>query len=124
MDKSQYIQLKEKLISAGYQKEIEWAENIKPCEDAESFFCEYSWVVLNSGMKEQIARIIWERILQAIKKGDRISSAFRHKQKAAAIQAMKENREHCFKTYQEAPDKLIFLRTLKFIGKITISPGL
>ena len=44
----------------GYDREIDWARSLglDKCTE-EQFFQEYVWVVLNSGMKEQVARKIY-----------------------------------------------------------------
>jgi len=63
-----YLDLKEVLLNAGYDKDITWAETMKPPKTALAFFHEYAWVVLNSGMKNQVARGIWYRILGALER--------------------------------------------------------
>lgn len=119
MDRGIYQSLKQAIIDRGYAGEIEWAAGLKPCVDAIDFFMEYSWVVLNSGMKEQIARKIWERILKAIADGKKAADVFGHKGKAVAIDSMREGRELAFSGYQKATDKLKFLQSLPWIGPIT-----
>ena len=107
------------VMSAGYEKEIDWSENLVPCENSVQFLQEYIWVVLNSGMKNQVARMIYERIKTAIRNGQPISSVFRHKGKAGAILNMTLAYDEIFKCYQEAESKLKFLECLSYIGKIT-----
>lgn len=119
MDADTYRALKNRLICGGYEREIEWAANLKPCADPVDFFCEYSWVVINSGMKEQIARKIWDRIVDALRTGKKAVDVFGHKGKAAAIDSMRLERGVVFIDYQNAPDKLAFLQSLPWIGPIT-----
>jgi hypothetical protein len=114
-----YLQLKQRIIDLGYQDEIDWASSIKPCENSLNFFMEYSWVVLCSGMKEQIARKIWHKILSAIENGKNASDVFGHKGKATAIDTMRHRRLERFTEYQKSQDKLSFLQSLPWIGPIT-----
>ncbi len=119
MKKTEYLTLRKKMEVAGYGKEITWSETLKPCDCADAFFCEFSWVVCNSGMKEQIARKIWTRIVDAIKCNVPVSKVFGHKGKSAAIQYVYENRERLFSEYLVAQDKLNYLLSMPWIGEIT-----
>lgn len=123
MSPEKYYELKEHLKSTGYKKEIDWAEDIKLCGNSLDFWCEYSWVVINSGMKEQIARKIWDKILASLEKntGDPLfaSRVFGHKGKASAIEKIWQTRETVFYEYGRAKNKLAFLQSLPWIGKIT-----
>ena len=114
-----FWELYTKVVQRGYQEEIDWQENLKPCEDANTFLQEYIWVVLNSGMKNQVARKIYERIKKALATGQPINRVFRHKGKVTAILNMGLAADKIFKMYQDAEDKLVFLETLSFIGKTT-----
>jgi len=119
MKAGDYLVLKQKIIDAGYSDEIEWSENIKPCQSADEFFCQYMWVVLNSGMKNQIARQIETRIYDAWERGESTASAFGHKGKAAAIDYVKYFKDGIFGMYQSREDKIEYLKTLPWIGDIT-----
>lgn len=119
MSPERYLALKRELVDRGYAGEVDWAENLKPVSDAETFWCEFAWVVLNSGMKEQIARQIWNRVRPAVESGASAGSVFGHKGKSAAIDFVYANRERLLAEYLAAPDKLEFLRTLSWIGDIT-----
>jgi hypothetical protein len=119
MKKEDYLNLKQKLILAGYGHEIEWAENLKPCDNADDFFCEYMWVVLNAGMKNQVARLIQQKIYKAWDDGQGTHSVFGHTGKADAIDHTSLNREHYFRRYLKATDKIEFLKILPWIGDIT-----
>jgi hypothetical protein len=114
-----YLQLKERLISLGYAHEIDWAETVKPCTDPLSFWLEYSWVVVNSGMKNQVARKIWDRIFAAYKRGGLARDVFGHQAKATAIDFMYRDQVAQFEAYQEADDKIAHLKSLPWIGNIT-----
>lgn len=109
---------------AGYSHEIEWASNIQPPKTDDDFWKEYAWVVLNSGMKEQIARKIWERLRPAIEQAKPITEKiFRHRGKVRAIQyGYLHKHELFFKFYSELTAGTImeWLQTLDFIGPITV----
>lgn len=119
MNSKYYLELKRQIINRGYKEEIKWAENLQLCNSAIDFFAEYMWVVISSGLKNQVARIIYDRIRAAMIKGKKPSEVFKHKGKAEAIELLFENKDREFQAYIEAPNKLSFLETLPWIGKIT-----
>lgn len=119
MGSDRYLTIKAKLVDIGYANEIDWAESLKPCTSASNFMIETIWVILNSGMKNQVARKIMDRVFNAIDLGNKVSSVFGHKGKASAIEYILSNYDRLFKEYQEAKDKLAYLETLPWIGKIT-----
>jgi hypothetical protein len=116
-----YLDLKEVLIRNGYEKEITWAETVKPPKTPLGFFHEYAWVVLNSGMKNQVPRGIWDKIRGALAKELTVRAVFKHPGKAAAIQQAWDNREKLFLDYQSQPaaELLNWLQALPWIGPIT-----
>lgn len=119
LDKSAFKDLVQKVTDAGYGAEIEWARNIKECPNWVHFAEETIWVILNSGMKEQIARIIQKRIFEALHDGRDISTAFGHKGKVAAIKYVIENGDVLFRSWNVTEQPIEFLQTIPFIGKIT-----
>lgn len=119
MDKEKFLELKQKVVDAGYGDEIAWQEGVSLCHTADDFFREYMWVVLSAGMKNQIARLIENRIYEAIDKGLPISTAFRHKGKVAAIEYVKQHRHQVFARYLASTNSLEFFATLPWIGHIT-----
>lgn len=122
MNVPEYRRLKKRVITAGYSGEIKWAQSIKPPRTAEELWAEYSWVVLNAGMKEQVARKIWNRIKSAMDAGTDISKVFRHKGKTKAIDDAWAKRWSRFSTYRvfaKRNDVLGFCASLPWIGPIT-----
>jgi hypothetical protein len=117
----QYLSLKEKLLQHGYEEEITWAETVKDPRGPLEFWCEYSWVVLNSGMKNQVAKIIWSRIIDAIAYQKPVYPTFGHVGKANAIQCVYENRMFYYLLFKTLPveERLAWLETLPWIGPIT-----
>ena len=114
-----YMELRTAVIEAGYGREVEWAQNVELCVNSGVFFQEYAWVVINSGMKNQVAERIWERVKTAIGNGQPVQSAFGHPGKAEAIQTMLRDRCEVMAKYRKAKDKLAFLQGLPWIGPIT-----
>jgi hypothetical protein len=80
----------------------------------EQFFNEYVWCVLNAGMKEQVARKIYERFMSM---GN--LETVGHLGKRAAIKRGLEEYPQWFRLLQSVPDKIEYLETLPWIGKIT-----
>ena len=119
MNLYQYLRLRGLLVALGYGAEITWAQSVKPVDDAVTFWAEFAWVVLNSGMKEQIARQIWNRVRPAVENGRSAATVFGHKGKSAAIDYVYANRERLLGEYIIAVDKLAWLQGLPWIGKIT-----
>ncbi len=113
------MELKRRIIAEGHIGEIAWAEKLKPCLNEVVFASEAVWVIISSGMKNQIARIIEGRIYTAIANGHPISSAFGHEGKVKAIEYILDNKVQLFKDFQKAPLKLEFLKSLPWIGDIT-----
>lgn len=100
----------------GYDREVSWAETLKPLadQDAETFFCEYIWCVLNAGMREQVARGIFKRFMES-----RDPVTIRHLSKRAAVEQGLKNYSEWFADLLTAEDKLAYLESLPWIGPVT-----
>lgn len=119
MNKALFLELRQIIIDEGYGEEIVWQESLPPCVTASNFFAEYMWVVISAGMKNQIARIIKDRIDKAWAEGEPTSSAFNHKGKVKAIDYAREHQHEYYEGWRDSKDKLGYLRTLPYIGDIT-----
>jgi len=119
MDIAIFHELRQKVINAGYGDEIIWQESAAEPDCADEFMWQYIWVVISSGMKNQIARIIEQRIVEAYNNGVSIDTAFHHKGKVKAIEYMINNHDDIFDAYLEAQDRLEYLNSLPYIGDIT-----
>lgn len=119
MEAQEFNSILGKLEQAGYSEEIQWQRDLPPCTSAYEFLQEAVWVILNSGMKNQIARKIWNKIRQAWVEDVDISEVFGHKGKVAAIKHIANNAIPLFDGYKAANDKIAYLKTLPFIGGIT-----
>jgi hypothetical protein len=119
MELTVYQDLYKKVLDAGYGDEIVWQESLKPCDNADEFVRQYIWVVINSGMKNQIARLIEERIYKALGEGRDISEVFHHKGKIDAIKGMILHGKVSYNEWAKAEDKIERLASLPYIGDIT-----
>ncbi|HMF60921.1 MAG TPA: hypothetical protein VK595_11145, partial [Vicinamibacterales bacterium] len=114
-----YVELRDRLAAFGYAHEYDWSQSVAAPTDALDFFAEYGWVVVNSGMRNQVAQRIWGRIVDALNVDQPVTSAFGHPGKAAAIQRVWNERQDFYARYMAADDKIAFLADLPWIGPIT-----
>lgn len=104
---------------AGFAGDITWSEGCGPPADAEDFATEAVFVVCNSGMKNTVARGIFDRIMPHLREGRSAGEGFGHKGKVAAIDFIWRERERLFTEFMAAPDKVAYAETLPWIGGIT-----
>lgn len=116
---SDYLAIRKRVIEAGYGGELEWVEERRFSDDAELFLLEYIYVVLNAGMREQVARSIYEKVIGAIAERRPVSEVFRNGLKVVAIEKMRRDYRSVFERLKGAADPLEFLEGLPFIGKVT-----
>jgi hypothetical protein len=107
------------LLGEQAQDDIEWSENIQPPATADDFAQEAIFVICNSGMKNTIARKIFEKVIQAINTGQSATTALGHPGKAAAIDDIWRRRVELLAEYLAASDKVEFCSSLPWIGQIT-----
>lgn len=100
-------------------EDIAWAESLCPPTDPDEFALETVFVVCNSGMKNTVARGIYERCEAALRAGTPVSQVFRHPGKAAAIETIWRDRVKLHAGFLAAEDKLAFCESLPWIGGIT-----
>jgi len=114
-----YQDIKDKILKAGFADEIKWASEVRLCNNSTDFAFEAIWVICNSGMKYKIAYQIYTSILTAISSDTPIEAVFNHTGKIKAMKYMLESRNSIFQTFLEVDDKISYLETLPYIGKIT-----
>jgi thermostable 8-oxoguanine DNA glycosylase len=104
------------LAETGYNEEVQYFRDLPSFEKCtpEQFFNEYVWCVLNAGMKEQVARKIYDRFMEM---GN--LETIGHLGKRAAIYRGICEYPQWFRLLQGAPDKIEYLQTLPWIGPIT-----
>jgi hypothetical protein len=136
-----YRALRARVADAGYAHDIEWAQTVGPPASAVDFALEYTYVVCNSGMKQQIARKIYDKIIRVLShyqesfewtklKGD-LDNAFGHKGKTQGILYVWAHRDALYRKFMVnyplpgdfcATARLTaieFLHSLPWIGDIT-----
>jgi hypothetical protein len=107
------------LLGEQAEEDIAWAQACKPPDSADAFALEVIFVICNSGMKNTVARCIFERVRKALLADRSASEAFGHKGKAAAIDYIWRHQERLCFEYAYADDKLAFAESLPWIGGIT-----
>jgi len=106
-DSSQYRELRAAVIEAGYEHDIDWAQTVKAPATPADFAREVIWVILCSGMKEQVARIIQSRVWATITAGKPVKGNVLGKAaKRPAIDTIWRDRYELFLAFQMASDKV------------------
>jgi hypothetical protein len=122
MDRHHYSAVRSVLMEEGYRDEIEWSQAVLPPASPLALWREYAFVVLNSGMKAQIAQGIWEKVRPQVEGGDSTADVFGHKAKAAVIDEGFERRVPRFLRFHELETdaaRLAWCVELPWIGEIT-----
>lgn len=114
-----YKKAKNKVIEEGFENEFKHYQNLQLQKiTPKKFFDEYVHVVLNSGMKYQVAEIIKERAYRegfhTIGHEGKRNAIVKMDGKGSAKKYLKE-----LKNTDTVADKLDYLESLPYIGKIT-----
>ena len=104
MQIAEYLRLKSTLVKRGYKKDITWCENIKPPNTDGQFLSEYIHVVINSGMKNDIANKIFRKVAVAIIEDKDISTVYGHAGKVKAIKSVMADNFRIWKRYMAAKE--------------------
>lgn len=109
------------LLGAQGQEDIMWAENLCEPVDAQDFALEAIFVICNSGMKNTVARKIFNKCRDelTIKAQPSAHRVFAHRGKANAINDIWDRRGELLEQFRQASDKLEFCASLPWIGDIT-----
>lgn len=102
--------------------DIAWSEGIRAPGTAEDFALEAIFVICNSGMKNTIARAIYERVRDLLFLGHSAREGFGHEGKAAAIDTIWRDRDALFAGFGRCDtddERLSYLVGLPWIGDIT-----
>ncbi|WP_143750512.1 hypothetical protein [Mesorhizobium sp. WSM4308] len=100
-------------------EDIAWSQSITPPTDPDDFALEAIFVICNSGMKNTVARRIFEKCRDELFRGGNARNVFGHLGKATAINDIWNGRADLFTRYMAAIDKLEFCASLPWIGNIT-----
>jgi hypothetical protein len=119
IDATLYLAVRARLAELGHGEDYTWSQNLKPPATPEALACEFTWVVLNSGMRNTTARKIMDRVWPQLVSGQRVIDVFRHVGKAGAITFVWGERNRLFDQFLAAEDVIAFCRGLPWIGDIT-----
>jgi hypothetical protein len=111
-----YNLIKIMIIDKGYGDEIKWINIIPNPIDKILFFKEYSWVVINSGMKNTVAEKIFKNFWN---NGSINFSAINHPNKNKSMKKVFERLDFYFLHFTNSKNKLMYLKSLPHIGDIT-----
>lgn len=114
-----YSRVKQDLIKKGYSNEIEWVSKLPNIKNIDkiTFFREYVWVVINSGMKNQVAERIFQNFW--IDNTHFNFESVRHPHKNKSIKQVYNRLDFYFNQFLQSKNKLKFLESLPHIAKIT-----
>ncbi len=115
--RSVYDYIKYLVIEEGFQEEIDWCNSIPDEIDKNYFYREYSWVVINSGMNNQIAKKVYDNFWKNKQKPN--FNAIGHPHKNYSLKKVYHRLNFYFKHFNSSNNKLKFLESLPHIGKIT-----
>lgn len=119
-----YERVRARLMELGHGDDYTWAQNVKAPESPEALACEYTWVVINSGMKNTVAHGIMDRVWPWLVGGCVGPVPFGHVGKMKAIADVWCTRESKFLQFLErdamsTQDVLDWCESLPWIGRIT-----
>lgn len=113
-----YEIVKENVLNNGFQDEIEWCNTIPPLNDLDKwyFFREFSWVVINSGMNNIIAKKIFDKFWN---NKDFKFEEVRHPNKRKSLLQVYKRLDFYFTHLKSSQNRIMYLESLPHIGKIT-----
>jgi hypothetical protein len=113
-----YKKMKQQVLKKGYTEEIKWVKNLPETPSKGIFFKEYVWVVCNSGMKNQVAKKIFENFWCH---GETTFNfdAIKHPHKNKSIKKVFARLDFYYQHYLTSENKLKYLTSLPHIGDIT-----
>jgi len=114
-----YFRIRNEIIDKGFREEIHWFRQIPSLENLTRlfFFREYVWVVISSGMKNQVAEKIFKEFW--IDDSTFNFEAIKHPNKNKAIKKVYNRLDFYFNQFLKSKNKLKFLESLPHIGNIT-----
>lgn len=111
------------LDKAGYARDdIAWSITSQMPTCADDFAREVIYVICNSGMKNTIARKIFNKVMNHVTQGGKAGEMFFHTGKAQAIDYIVRERKRLFRELRKrrsTEDVLLFCESLPWIGQIT-----
>ena len=116
---------KDWVIDAGFEGDLNWAENVGAPTDSSDFAIEVAYVICNSGMQNRVARAIFDRVFDDLITFNFVyKSSFGHDGKRAAINQIWARRDELYLAMQHAlasgPQVAVeWCGTLPWIGPVT-----
>lgn len=117
------------LLGTQAWEDIAWAQEVQTPANPDRFALEAIFVICNSGMKNTVARRIYDRVQEALERGTPVREVFKHEGKAAAIERIWREREQLYANLmaivlthegEELGRRLLeFCESLPWIGGIT-----
>lgn len=106
-------------LGAQAEDDIAWASSCNPPASAEAFAVEVIFVICNSGMKNTVAKRVFDRCIVALRDGKPVADVFKHVGKAAAIEDVWRRRQSWYEFAQAHAFEPDAMETLPWVGKIT-----
>lgn len=120
LSEQQFALIEERLAAEGWlATDTAWSEACAAPKDADDFASEAIFVICNSGMKNTVARRIYDKVMPMVRMGGSALNVFGHHGKSTAIDIIWARRQHYFEGFMAADDKVAFCETLPWIGGIT-----
>lgn len=113
MKAAKYLSLKAKVKREGFENEIVWSNNIQPPKNQGEFFWEYVYVVLNSGMKQQVARKIFDKVRSEVD-----FNLIGHPKKRECVCKVAGNLTKIWEEYKKSKDKFEYISKMPYMGPI------
>lgn len=119
-----YLAIRDRLVALGHGDDYVWSQTVRAPDTAEGLACEYTWVVLNSGMRNTVARKLMDRVWPRLIDTGRIGDAFGHVGKRGAIEFVWAERVRLLEQFRQIDqydivEVLRFCHGLPWIGPIT-----
>lgn len=122
MELSLYQATRENMLAdPKWSSEFNWSEAVSRPDSPDDLARELIWVIANSGMKNTVARGIFNRVMEALKASAHPSTVFGHVGKASAMNTIWNDRDRLFREVASLSDAALveWCGRLPHIGKIT-----
>jgi hypothetical protein len=100
--KDEYLRIRAAVAQSEEGDElIKWAEKVKRPNDADDLALRLAWTVITSGFSYRQGKIVYDRVAEALRRGEPIyPTAFGHQRKARAIEQIWRDRESLFERFK------------------------
>lgn len=121
LDVEVYRWICKRLAELGHGGDREWAQGLEAPATSTEMALEHAWVVINSGMRNTVARGIMDRVAPLLVAGNPLAPAFGHKAKCAAMEFVWRERARLWADAIKLKDAALveWCEGLPWIGPIT-----